>query len=110
MSGKGVACGAALLAGALLPNSGCAGGSSAADYGPPGHSRYRTLEVAPTFKQLEGELYRDAPSARTYKVVARKDGKRTLNFIRGRHLVLQVTVWRKPDGTWRAAQWGQCID
>ena len=110
MPGRRSAPCAALVTALVLSVSGCTGGSSPSDYGPPCHSSYGTVELAPSFKQLERALYRDAPRAKRYKVVARENGKRTLNFIRGHHLVLQVTVWQKPDGTWRAAQWSQCID
>ena len=76
-------------------------------------SHYDWLAEAPNLHDLEAKL-RDhvLPSVRDIRTQAvSKEGKRVVDLLSAkRRRVLQIELWRRPDGSWVAANWLQCID
>ncbi|MFL6173483.1 MAG: hypothetical protein ACJ716_11400 [Marmoricola sp.] len=107
----------------LLPVSGCGGGSHAVVSGGGCVSGYEPVAAAGSEQALKRLLLHDVDhKVATLKVLSfapsgtrTADGTmtdaRTVNLLdKRKHLVQSVDLWRKPDGTWVAQRWAQCID
>jgi hypothetical protein len=101
----------ALAAFACLPLSACASeGVSSRDVDCTSH--YDVVARAQTLPRLRSALRHDvSPQVTGLLRVGDKGDKRVINLLNARrHVVMEVDVWQRSDGTWVAGQWEQCTD
>lgn len=103
------------LAGCSLLLSACSEPVHVSSSGDDGDcvSHYVEIAQAASLSSLKAELRKDVrPTVRSVVIVRKKpDGKRVVMLRNAKgSTVMVVEVWTRPNGSWVAAQWSQCID